>query len=94
MGTHTAGGDSLEDDPEYARSHHPPAWSIAELIHLLDEAIDSAGSQLARSAGLWDDTPDALARKRPRSPRPHALGSSTRSAESYVDEQVIELELP
>lgn len=33
------------------------AWTLERLIALLDEAIDSAGAQLARSAGLWDDSP-------------------------------------
>lgn len=33
------------------------AWSIGRLIELLDQAIDSAGAQLARSAGLWEDSP-------------------------------------
>jgi hypothetical protein len=36
------------------------SWSIAALIRLLDDAIDSAGAQLARSAGLWADSPDEL----------------------------------
>lgn len=33
-----------------------PAWSIRKLIELIDGAIDSAGAQLARSAGLWADS--------------------------------------
>ncbi|MEV6273335.1 hypothetical protein AB0L64_39630 [Kribbella sp. NPDC051936] len=33
------------------------AWSVRRLIQLIDEAIDSAGAQLARSAGLWADSP-------------------------------------
>ncbi|MGW6195552.1 hypothetical protein ACWF0M_05335 [Kribbella sp. NPDC055110] len=46
------------------------AWSIRKLIELIDEAIDSAGDQLARSAGLWAespgraDAPDRLAVRR------------------------------
>jgi hypothetical protein len=43
-----------------------PAWAMATLIELLDRAIDSAGMQLARSAGLWDDTPaERVARTKP-----------------------------
>ncbi|WP_133791591.1 hypothetical protein [Kribbella sp. VKM Ac-2571] len=33
------------------------AWTIRKLIGLIDDAIDSAGAQLARSAGLWADSP-------------------------------------
>ena len=33
------------------------SWSIRRLIELIDEAIDTAGAQLARSAGLWADSP-------------------------------------
>jgi hypothetical protein len=34
-----------------------PAWSMRRLFELIDEAIDSAGAQLARSAGLWANAP-------------------------------------
>jgi hypothetical protein len=34
-----------------------PAWSMGRLVELVDAAIDSAGAQLARSGGLWDDSP-------------------------------------
>ena len=33
------------------------AWGMQKLIELVDDAIDSAGAQLARSAGLWADSP-------------------------------------
>lgn len=33
------------------------AWGMQTLIELVDEAIDRAGAQLARSAGLWADSP-------------------------------------
>jgi hypothetical protein len=33
------------------------SWSIRRLIELIDDAIDTAGAQLARSAGLWADSP-------------------------------------
>jgi hypothetical protein len=33
------------------------SWSIRRLIELIDDAIDTAGVQLARSAGLWADSP-------------------------------------
>ncbi|GAA3097025.1 hypothetical protein JOF29_006039 [Kribbella aluminosa] len=35
----------------------PLRWSIRRAIDLLDEGIDRMGQQLARSAGLWDDSP-------------------------------------
>jgi hypothetical protein len=50
------------------------AWSIRKLLELVDGAIDSAGAQLARSAGLWADAPTpfeergrSVVRRRPRS---------------------------
>lgn len=52
---HAAGPDSAGGEPK-----RPLAWSIARVIALLDEAIDSAGAQLAESAGLWADSPDEL----------------------------------
>jgi hypothetical protein len=33
------------------------AWTIRKLIDILDDAIDTAGTQFARSAGLWADSP-------------------------------------
>lgn len=56
------------------------AWSIGKLIGLIDEAIDSAAAQLARSAGLWADSSDPFderdrpaARRRPSSLSARAL---------------------
>ena len=46
------------------------AWSIAKLITLLDEAIDTAGAQLTRLAGLRDDSTEASSASRVA--RPHA----------------------
>jgi hypothetical protein len=46
------------------------AWSMGMFIRLVDEAIDSAGAQLARSGGLWDDSvEDRLVRESGRRPR-------------------------
>lgn len=48
------------------------AWSIARLIELLDDAIDSAGAQLSRSEGLrfdWTDDLAVLPARRRRSRR-------------------------
>jgi hypothetical protein len=39
-------------------------WSVARLIELVDAAIDSAGAQLARSAGLWAESPDSRTQRR------------------------------
>lgn len=36
---------------------HESVWSVGKLIQLIDEAIDAAGAQLARSAGLFADSP-------------------------------------
>lgn len=49
-------GPRVAENPESAPLRRVPGWSIERLLVLLDEAIDSAGAQLARSAGLWDDT--------------------------------------
>lgn len=47
-----------------------PSWSIRKLVELVDEAIDAAGAQLARSAGLWADSPFPFdERDRPMRPR-------------------------
>lgn len=44
----------------------PVLWSIDRLLELIDVAIDSAGAQLARSAGLWADSPSPFhERERP-----------------------------
>lgn len=37
-------------------------WSVRLAIELLDEAIDKMGDQLARSAGLYADSPEELSR--------------------------------
>lgn len=74
------------------RRHGPASavWSIARLIALLDEAIDSAGEQLARSGGLgfeWteqDPVVRPIGGRRPRSPaRSEAL--------DYEEAPVVEL---
>jgi hypothetical protein len=56
--TRTVSGEDMAADPEPALEpvQRPRAWSVARLIELLDEAIDAAGVQLARSDGLWADT--------------------------------------
>lgn len=41
----------------YPEKPGSPAWTVGKLIELIDEAIDTAGAQLARSAGLWADSP-------------------------------------
>jgi hypothetical protein len=95
MDTDAACGHDAEDDAEFVRRGRVLAWSMARLIQLLDDAIDSAGAQLARSAGLWDDTPsEAPARVRSRRPRRDALGSQTSSVEPLLEEGRTELELP
>ncbi|GAA0597812.1 hypothetical protein GCM10009534_35230 [Kribbella sandramycini] len=43
-----------------------PSWTIARLIGLLEVGIDTAGAQLARSAGLsfdWTDDDAVLVRR-------------------------------
>ena len=47
--------------PEAELNHS--AWSVHKLIELIDDAIDSAGAQLARSAGLWGDSPAPIERR-------------------------------
>ena len=51
-------GDQLPADAEALR------WSIRHVIELLDEAIDKMGEQLARSAGLYADSPEELSSPR------------------------------
>jgi hypothetical protein len=59
-------------------------WSITRLIGLVDDAIDSAGAQLARSAGLMADPPnDPVVVHRPVVRRKPA-GSCPPSAESLL----------
>lgn len=59
------------------------AWSIRKLIELIDDAIESAGAQLARSAGLWADSP-APFDECPRPAAPRQSGSM--SARSLLEE--------
>jgi hypothetical protein len=60
-----------------------PGWSIRRLIELIEEAIDSAGAQLARSAGLWADSPALLdERDRPAARRQ----SGSLSARALLEE--------
>jgi hypothetical protein len=42
------------------------SWSIRRAIETLDEAIDRMGDQLARSAGLYADSPTTRASARTR----------------------------
>jgi hypothetical protein len=50
----------------------PVVWRIERLVELIDAAIDSAGAQLARSAGLWADSPSPYhQRERPVRQRQH-----------------------
>jgi hypothetical protein len=81
-------------DPATAVEHpqRPPAWSVGRVIELLDQAIDTAGAQLARSAGLWPDsvtgTPIAEQQNHvvPRRPaRRSAVGPWPPSIESLSD---------
>lgn len=60
------------------------SWSIRRLIELVDEAIDLSGAQLARSAGLWADSPTWFG-ERDRSSRRHASDSA--SAQSMLEER-------
>lgn len=48
-------GEARSLIPEAGQVDDP--WSIRKVLELIDEAIDSAGAQLARSAGLWTDGP-------------------------------------
>ncbi|WP_238157136.1 hypothetical protein [Kribbella sp. VKM Ac-2571] len=68
-------GDQLPADAEALR------WSIRHAIELLDEAIDKMGGQLARSAGLYADSPEERS-----SPRPDANDVRRRARRAPVDE--------
>ncbi len=99
----TDGGNETEHDPDSAVDDRkrPPVWSVRRLIELLDEAIDSAGAQLARSAGLWADSEsEAVVAPKPRQvlPRPRpvrrsALGSRPSTADSLIEDSSAEREL-
>ncbi|TCN35496.1 hypothetical protein EV644_11558 [Kribbella orskensis] len=81
--------DDLAPDPVEQRL----VWSIARLIGLLDEAIDSAGAQLARSAGLWDDTvQDKPARSTTRQLRRKPQGFEASTTESSFEHGPVERE--
>ncbi|MFI5735009.1 hypothetical protein ACIA49_33160 [Kribbella sp. NPDC051587] len=67
----------MDNDLDVGRG--PQAWSIARLIALIDEAIDSAGDQLARSGGLGFEWTEVDAAVRPiggRRPRRPSLASA------------------
>lgn len=103
----TAGEDSAAQVPETAvgRTKRPPAWTVAKLIELLDEAIDAAGAQLARSAGLWADSPSgppaAQQQARQSNPRRRPVRRGARDSWPSTPDSVVEgalaereLELP
>ena len=78
-----SGERDVAEDPERGDLHAETGpgdavWSIRRLIGLIDDAIDSAGAQLARSAGLWADSP----LPRNRSDRPALRRRSEGSASS------------
>ncbi len=79
-------------DNDQCAGTRPEEWSIARLIALVDQAIDSAGEQLARSGGLGFDWTDTNAVVRPiggRRPRRPATASG------YEDEELAPVvELP
>jgi hypothetical protein len=71
-GTH----DSRSQTPDEERRHGGPPWATRTAIELLDDAIDAAGSRLARAGGLSPVSPFAVdARDRPV--RRRQLRSST-----------------
>ena len=94
------GGNDTAHDPVAAGEdgQRVPAWSIRRLIELVDEAIDAAGAQLARSAGLWDDPPigtpaveqPPLSIPRRRPVRRSAAGSSPPTAGSLTEDLTAE----
>jgi hypothetical protein len=61
------------------------SWSIRRLIELLDEAIDTAGAQLARSAGLWADSATPFDERDRPSTRRRSHSSLARSASEESD---------
>ncbi|MGW6197023.1 hypothetical protein ACWF0M_12835 [Kribbella sp. NPDC055110] len=52
--------DPEPGDDQLPADAAPPRWSIRRALELLDEAIDKMGDQLARSAGLYADSPPEL----------------------------------
>ncbi|GAA1581238.1 hypothetical protein GCM10009789_38880 [Kribbella sancticallisti] len=54
-----SGQDNAEGEQAQPDGGH--VWSVRKLIELIDEAIDTAGAQLARSGGLWADSASPIA---------------------------------
>jgi hypothetical protein len=92
----TVSGNDEPPNSEPAAEHRQrsPAWTMGRLIELLDEAIDSVGAQLVRSAGLWADAAsgDAIAQEpsqrppRGRAAQREAVGPWSSTSESLVDD--------
>ncbi|TCC52120.1 hypothetical protein E0H73_39985 [Kribbella pittospori] len=96
MNDETAATDRREEcEPDHRTGAHNDLrdWSVERVIALLDAAIESAGERLARSAGLWDDTPSqALARRTGRKVAPQREASSARSLlDDSIDAHDLEL---
>jgi hypothetical protein len=75
-----SGNDTTQgSEPAVDHTQRLPGWTIGRLIELLDEAIDAAGAQMARSAWLWADSVDGatVAQQPPRSARRRLPGRRT-----------------
>lgn len=89
------GGQDQAENPARAPHGLQRSWSVERLIELLDGAIDTAGAQLARSAGLWDDTPDEARARRESRRLGRRAASQSAATTSFADDlpAVHELEL-
>jgi hypothetical protein len=75
------------DEPQALLPAEPEgfSWSIRRFIELVDDAIDTAGAQLARSAGLWADSPTPFDERDRPPTRRHSHSSLARSASEEPD---------
>ncbi|TCC36483.1 hypothetical protein [Kribbella speibonae] len=84
-----AADELLVPRPVEPQQQSDSAWSIRRVIHVLDGAIDTAGAQLARSAGLQADLPTPFdERERAVRRRPTSLPARSLSEEPDWDLEI------
>ena len=77
MGPSAGIDDSRSHSPDEEAREHGASWTVGKVIELLDDAIDAAGSRLARAGGLSVVSPSPFD-ERDRPVRPRRSRSSTR----------------
>src|SRR5438105_14072263 len=82
MGPSAEKHDSGSRLPDEELRDGGPSWTVRKVIELLDDAIDAAGSRLARSGGLSPVSPSPFEER----DRPVRRRSSRSSASGVVEE--------